>query len=163
MCISFRFMVIPASALGMVQLTATARNTIDVTGQDGPITVEVIAGGLGDTIPPGISLQTSSPSRMELKDSVKIQIEGTDDTQGAGIARVGYTVMAISPTRGDTLIQTDEVTYSPARTGSLSATFGFQPFNVDSLNLPDTMVFEIWAYAVDAEGNCAASTSGAIR
>ncbi|MCK5650102.1 MAG: hypothetical protein KAJ42_01940, partial [Gemmatimonadetes bacterium] len=151
-------MVIPSNALGPVQLTATARNSVDVPGQDGPLFLTVVAGGAGDAIAPRISLATESPDPMELGDSVIVEVEGADDSQGSGISRAGYTVLAISPTRGDTVVLSEEVTFDPARTGNLAEGFSFPPFNVDSLSLPDTLIFEITAYAFDAMGNCGAAT-----
>lgn len=150
-------MVIPSGAAGQVQLTATARNSVDIPGQDGPLFLLVVSGGGGDVIAPSISLASESPDPMELGDSVIVVVAGRDDTQGSGITRVGYTVLAISPSRGDTLVQSEEVTYDPARTGNISATLSFPPFNVDALSLPDTLIFEITAYAFDAAGNCAAA------
>jgi len=39
----------------------------------------------------------------------------------------------------------------------VSATFSFQPFNVDSLSLPDTLIFEITTWMQDAAGNVGVS------
>ena len=85
-----------------------------------------------------------------------LEVSGTDDTQGSGVAQIGYTVKGISPERGDTLVQTDNMTYSPARTGKQTTSFTFQPFNVDELNLPDTLIYEVTGWVVDGDGNCSA-------
>ncbi len=150
-------LVIPASAEGPLELTAVARSTLDVTGQDGPVRVIVTSGLAGDTIRPAARVVTSAPPRMELGDSVVVQVIGRDDTQGSGIQRVGYTAKAISPTRGDTLVRFQERTFTPPRTGVVSERFTFSPFNVDSLSLPDTLVFEVTGYLVDGNSNCAAA------
>ena len=42
----------------------------------------------------------------------------------------------------------------------MSETFKVPTFNVDSLNLPDTLLFEATGYLIDAQGNCAASVGG---
>ncbi len=150
---------IPSSARGAISVTASARNSLDVTGQDGPDTLNVIAGGVGDTIAPHMKETATAPDRMELQDTVLLQVSGADNTQGSGVQKVGYTVLAISARRGDTLVHTDSAVFSPARTGTVSKAFAFRPFNVDSLNLPDTLVFEMTSWMVDAAGNCAASST----
>ncbi len=146
---------IPESAIGLMQVTATARNSVDVSGQDGPLTLEVVPAGIGDTVRPMLKHTASSPERMEIPDSVTVAVTGTD--QGGGVAVSGYTVLAISPTRGETLVWTDSATFVPPRTGTVTRFFRFGTFNVDSLNLPDTLVFEITSWMKDAQGNCAAS------
>ncbi|MCJ7626947.1 MAG: hypothetical protein MUO50_01045, partial [Longimicrobiales bacterium] len=152
--------VIPNGIKGLIEITATARNGLAVPGQDGPIQLEVVDFQLGDATAPKLSVSVSSTPRLELKNPVTVVVSGADDTQGTGITRAGYTVKAISPRRGDTLVQSAEKSYSPPRTGNLSATFQFLPFNVDELNLPDTLVFEVTAWAIDGGGNCAAAVQG---
>jgi len=149
--------VIPVDADGPVQLTAIARSTLDVTGQDGPVGVIVASSLAGDTIRPVGRIAVSAPPRMELADSVVVQVIGRDNNQGSGIQRVGYTVRAVSPTRGDTIVATAERFFDPARTGIVAETFKFAPFNVDSLSLPDTLVFEVNGYLWDDGGNCIAA------
>ncbi|MHB1193359.1 MAG: YncE family protein [Longimicrobiales bacterium] len=146
---------IPVNTLGPLQITAIARNALDVAGQDGPLSMIVVPPGAGDTIRPVLRHVSSAPARMELQDSVTIQVTGTD--QGGGVAKVGYTVLAISPKRGDTLVASDSAAFDPARTGTVTRFFKFAPFNVDSLNLPDTLIYEITSWMRDAQGNCAAS------
>lgn len=146
---------IPESAIGPMFVTATARNALDVAGQDGPLTLNVIATGIGDTIAPILKHGSTAPDRMEFQDSVTITVNGTD--QGGGVAKVGYTVLGLSPTRGDTLIRADSAAFDPPRTGTVTKFFKFAPFNVDSLALPDTVVYEITTWMRDAQGNCAAA------
>ena len=69
-----------------------------------------------------------------------------------GLANVG-----ISPTRGDTLVISEDTTFASPRTGTVQQLFDFQVFNHDPLQLPDTMLYEVFGYSVDASGNCAAS------
>jgi hypothetical protein len=146
---------IRASALGPLQITAIARNSLDVSGQDGPLSMIVVPAGAGDTIRPVLKHISSAPARMELLDSVTVQVTGTD--VGGGVSKVGYTVLAISPKRGDTLVATDSAAFDPPRTGTVTRFFKFAPFNVDSLGLPDTLVYEVTSWMRDAQGNCAAS------
>lgn len=152
-------LVIPANVQGEITIVASARNTLDVRGESSPVTLTIAAEGGGDTIAPNLLIGATAPTRMETRDVVFLELSGSDDVQGSGIVRAGYTVLAISPARADTLIQYEEVGFDPPRTGNVNQNFGFEPFNVDSLNLPDTLVFEITGYFFDAEGNCAASVA----
>jgi DNA-binding beta-propeller fold protein YncE len=149
--------VVPAGITGTIEVLAVARNGLDVSGVDGPVTLNVVSEGGLDTIAPRLTHTTTAPERMELQDLVQVEITGSDDPQGTGVVAAGYTVLGISPAQGDTVVRSGEISYSPARTGSVSATFGFHPFNVDSLSLPDTVVFEITSWMTDASGNTAAS------
>jgi DNA-binding beta-propeller fold protein YncE len=154
--------LIPEGITGTVEVTASARNGLAVSGQDGPIELEVVDFEIGDETPPSLTIGVASTERLELDDAITVMVTGADDTQGAGIARAGYTVKAISPRRGDTLVQSGEKAYSPARTGNLSASFQFLPFNVDELALPDSLVFEVTGWAVDGDGNCAAAVEEGV-
>ncbi len=149
--------VIPPNITGEIQVTATARNGLAVSGQDGPVTLQIVDFEIGDETPPTLSVMTTSTPRLELDDPLTVTVTGSDNIQGSGIARVGYTVRAISPRRGVTVVQTGEQAFNPARTGNLSAEFDFIPFNVDELSLPDTLTFEVTGWAIDADGNCAAA------
>jgi DNA-binding beta-propeller fold protein YncE len=147
---------IPAGVTGNLQIMATARNAEDLVGQDA-LTVRVVAGGAGDVTRPTVRLQVSALPSLELKDSLYVLVSGNDDPQGSGIARVGYTVRAISPSRQDTLVRTGEQAYSPPRTGTVARQFAVPVFNVDTLNLPDTLVYEVTGYMIDEAGNCGAA------
>ena len=149
--------VIPAGTTGTMTITARAWNTLDVTGEAGPFTVTVTSAVGGDEVPPGVQLTMTSTERLEFQDLIDVVVTSVDDNQGSGIVRTGYTVLGISPRRGDTLIVSDEVIFASARTGTVVETFDFAVFNFDALQLPDTMVYEVFGYSVDASGNCAAS------
>jgi hypothetical protein len=153
--------VIPAGLKGQIRVTATARNGLAVSGQDGPITLEIVDSEIGDETPPALTVATLSTPRLELDDQLKVVVTGADNTQGSGIARVGYTVKSISARRGVEVVQSGEQAFNPARTGNVSVEFGFMPFNVDELGLPDTLTFEITGWAIDADGNCAAAVDDA--
>lgn len=151
--------VVPSGVTGIAEVTATARNGLDVTGQDGPVTLQIVSSGAEDEVLPTVTLAAAGNQRLETTDQISVTVSGEDDSQGSGITRVGYTVKAISPERGDTLVRFEEATFSPARTGQQTSTFKFRPFNVDTLHLPDTLVYEITGWAVDGNGNCAASVT----
>ncbi len=151
--------VIPAGITGEITATAEARNGLGVPGQDGPIPLLIVSSQIADAVPPSVQVAPTANARLELDDPITVVVSGADNTQGSGIARAGFTVKAISNLRGDTLTQTQEKTFTPARTGNLSSTFTFVPFNVDSLALPDTLVYEITGWMVDGDGNCAAAVT----
>ncbi len=150
--------VIPAGVQGDISVTATARNGLNVTGQDGPINLEIVSTAVQDQVPPTVTLVTTSNERLELDDVIAVAVSGADNPQGSGVSSAGYTVRAISPERGDTIVRTEQVNFSPARTGNLTSNFTFLPFNVDELSLPDTLIFEVTGWMVDGDGNCAAAT-----
>jgi len=151
--------VVPELAVGPLQVVASARSTLDVESIDGPVNLIVIDSNAADTIRPSGKIVADAPPRMELSDSVMVTVTGTDNTQGSGVQKVGYTAYSISPSRGDTLIRSGEREFDPARTGNVSEVFNFAPFNVDSLSLPDTLVFEVVGYLIDADGNCSAASA----
>ena len=148
---------IPAGVIGDITITARAWNTLDVIGQAGPFTLTVTAVAGGDTIPPLVGLLATSQERLELQDLVHVEVTAVDGNQGSGVVRVGYTALGISPRRGDTLFFSEEVSFASPRTGTVLQTFDFQVFNADPLALPDTLVYEVFGYAVDENGNCGAA------
>jgi hypothetical protein len=109
---------IPPGVVGTLTVRARAFNTLSVPGSDGPFDVDIVIGGTGDTIRPAAQLTVGSPDRMELQDVLTVEVKGRDNVLGDGITQMGYTVLGISPTRGDTLIRTETIT----TTGSSKST-----------------------------------------
>lgn len=151
---------IPAGLSGALDVSARARNTADIVGGDGPVRASVVTGGAGDAVPPTVRLEVSALPKLELSDSISVQVLGNDDAQGSGIVRAGYTVLAISESRRDTLTRTGSRDFSPARTGTVATEFRVPVFNVDSLALPDTLTYEVTGYLIDQAGNCSAAVDG---
>lgn len=149
-------LVIPSGITGSIRLEARAINVAGNPGSDGPITLNVVPVGVADQVPPRVRVQMTSPERLEIRDSIRVEVTGQDDDGGSGVVRAGYTALAISQLRQDTLVVSEERTFTPARTGTLTQAFRFQPFNVDSLSLPDTLIFEVTGYMLDQAGNCGA-------
>jgi len=150
-------LVIPSGLTGEITVEARALNTEGNPGSDGPITLRIVPVGQADQVAPRLQVRVQAPERLETSDSILVELTGSDDTQGSGVVRVGYTVLAISNVRGDTLVRSEERTFQPARTGTLTQRFHFAPFNVDSLSLPDTLIYEVTGYMVDQAGNCGAA------
>ena len=147
---------IPAGVTGQMTITARAWNSLDVIGQAGPLTLTVTAIAGGDTIAPLVQLNATSEDRLELQDLIHVEVNAQDNNQGSGVVAAGYTVLGISPRRGDTVSSTDQITFGP-RTGTVTMLFDFQVFNADALALPDTLVYEVFGWAVDDSGNCGVS------
>ena len=150
---------IPDGITGEIEILAIARNSLDVSGQDGPIRLRVVQGGGGDANAPSLSMTITSPTRLETKDSIRVAITAADDTQGSGIARVGVTVQALAPGRGVTETRVFIRDFDPPRTGTVTHTLAFEPFNIDPRILPDTLIFEFTGFAIDDAGNCAATVA----
>lgn len=149
-------LVIPAGVTGTLRLEARALNVAGNPGSDGPITLNIVPVGVADQVAPRVRVQVTAPQRLEIRDTLRVEVTGQDDDAGSGVVRAGYTALAISQLRQDTLVISEERTFTPARTGTLTQAFRFEPFNVDSLNLPDTLIFEVTGYMVDQAGNCGA-------
>ncbi len=150
---------LPLGTSGQLAVSVRAKNTLDVNGVDGPVTANVVQGTGGDTISPAVDVAVSALPSLELTDSIFVTVSGADDAQGSGITEAGFTVKAISPSRADTAIMSGVQTFTPARTGTVSRTFAFPVFNVDSLALPDTLIYEITGYMTDGADNCTASVA----
>ncbi len=150
---------IPAGISGALDISVRARNSADIVGGDGPVRASVVTGGAGDAVAPTTRLEVAALPKLELTDSLLVQVLGNDDAQGSGIIRAGYTVLAISNARQDTVVRSGSRDFQPARTGTVAAQFSVPVFNVDSLALPDTLIYEVTGYLIDQAGNCAAAVS----
>ncbi len=150
---------IPAGLSGSLDVSVRARNAVDIVGGDGPVRAAVVTGGAGDAVPPTARLEVSALPKLEMTDSLVVQVLGNDDAQGSGIIRAGYTVVAISNARQDTVVRSGTRDFTPPRTGTVATQFAVPVFNVDSLSLPDTLIYEVTGYLIDQAGNCAAAVS----
>jgi hypothetical protein len=150
---------IPPTARGTLNVTARGRNGQGLEGLDGPVPLTVVEGTAGDTISPTVRLSVSVADFLELQDSAVVIVAGSDDDQGTGVTVIGYTILATSAHRGDTIIS-DQVTFSSGRTGVLSREFNVAIPKVDSLTLPDTLRYEVHGFMIDAAGNCGAAVDG---
>jgi hypothetical protein len=157
-------LVTPEGASGTVQVSATAKNGLLIEADAGPLNLTLAPTEAGDDVAPRVSFTSSSSPRLELDDPITVNVVGVDNTQGSGVIRTGFTVKAISPRRSDTTWYADTVAYDQARSGTQSETFTFLPPMgqqfVDSLNLPDTILYEFTGWTYDGEGNCSAAIMG---
>jgi hypothetical protein len=151
---------IPAGALGRLTVEASARNALDAPGRGQAVSVDVTAAGAADTVAPTVRVLASGTTRMELDDRVRVTVQARDNSGGSGLARVGVTVLALRTKAGDTLVAPFDTTFAVPRTGEVVREFSFSPrFRADSLALPDTVIFHVHAWALDAAGNCAAAVA----
>lgn len=150
---------VPEDASGTIEVVARAVNAQGLPGVDGPVSLSVVEGDPDDEISPTVSISMDAAPRLELTDSIDVLVSGSDDRQGSGLVAVGYTLMATSESRGDTVVS-DRVEFDAPRGGTVNRTFRVPIVRVDSLALPDSVRYEVWGFAVDAQGNCAAAVSG---
>lgn len=150
---------LPEGADGTLTLSAAAQNVFGAVGRAATIQIEVTSAAPPDTTPPGVGLDIVAMPRMEVTDSLRITVSATDDAGGGGVRRIGITALAINLARRDTLARVDSVVYTTPTVGTAVAEFRLPPFNIDPQALPDTVIFEVHAFAQDSAGNCAASVT----
>lgn len=147
--------VLPAGAEGTLELRAVAHSTAAIEpGRTGTVTVAVQTDAAPDDTPPFVGLTLDVPQRMEMTDSVRARVTA-HDPNGSGVKQVGITVLALNG--ADTLSITRSIDFPIARRGMTVQNIAFAPFNVDPFALPDSVIFEVHAFAVDDAGNCAAA------
>jgi len=152
--------VIPAGVEGVLELSATGRNTLDEPGATEVLSLPVALSGGNDTEAPFLSLDVAAAQRLEVTDGLEVTITARDAPGGSGLDRVGVAVIGINGADTLALRPRETAAFTPARTGTVVRTFAFTPEQfVDTLSLPDTVVFRIHAFAVDASDNCAAAVS----
>ncbi|MDP2576909.1 MAG: hypothetical protein Q8W48_04310, partial [Candidatus Palauibacterales bacterium] len=163
---------IPSGNLGTLTITAEAINLNSISAF-ASISVTVAQVVTGDTIPPVVSMVVSGgvqrrlaeAARMEADDSLIVDVVAADNE--SAVTRIGVTFVIKNATLGgdvsDTIFQ-DSI-LSPAISGTVPIRFVLVPDSLplalfDSNVLPDTLFFEITAWAFDAASpaaNCGAT------
>jgi hypothetical protein len=163
-------LTLPATA-GDLEITALARNTDGITNRTRTVRVTVASATDLDDEAPRVGLQVFAPERVELTDSIRIQVSARDEEGGTGVVRLGVTALATSLEGGADIVWHRVHTFDTPRSTLATHTF---VVGIDSLyallgagfaadlSLPDTLQFEFHAIAVDAAGNCAAATGTAL-
>jgi hypothetical protein len=159
---------VPAEAEGPAVVSATAINTQGGVAEAEPVEFNV---ALVDSIAPRVSIQvrgllnegldtvsvrTADRLRLELRDSLLVDVTALDNPGGSGIRLVGVSAVVASSTRTDTLALGLSRDLGVARADTVVEAFTIPPPFADSLNLPDSMDIEIYGWTVDAGGNCSA-------
>jgi len=152
--------VIPPGITGRVNLSVTARSALGVLGQAGPFRLTIVSGEPVDTTAPQVAQTVIAGDRLELTDSIEVQVEGTDNSEGTGIVSLGVTLRGFSELGGDTLVETRTIDFAEGQSGITERIFRLAPFNVNPIALPERLIYQVASFAVDASGNCAATASG---
>ncbi|HET9985552.1 MAG TPA: Ig-like domain-containing protein [Longimicrobiales bacterium] len=156
------------TATGTVTLNAYAWNRRGIGGRvASPVSVLVVtSGGGADVQRPQIRLNVSAAPRMELGDSVVVNVTAQDNGT-AGVKRVGILAFVRNNLDGlpsDTVPVALDSAFATPQAGQPGATFRFalKDFHLDeaTLTFPQNNArMEFFAFAVDAAGNCGASVS----
>jgi hypothetical protein len=159
------------SQTGTIQLRAQVFNSLGVRGttSNAPI-VNITELLSGDTIPPRVQRILISPDRIELNDSIRVRVTGTDDA-GSGITRLGAVVITI-PANESALVPRDTFfmrsrEFSPPLGGTPDTTFSFQLSDVyketGAARFPLPFTIQVHAFAIDAQNLCGASVQESIQ
>lgn len=156
--------VLPPGATGTLEIRLAAWNVLGIGTRTAQPLRFPVSLPEADQMGPSVSVELSAPPRMELADRVRVRVTARDNDGGSGIARLGVTALAInvrSAFVADTvpLGPRLDTTYAIPQQGVVVKEFSFGPFNVDPLLLPDTLRFQVHAFAVDSAGNCAAAVA----
>ncbi len=163
---------IPSGNLGTLTITAEAINLNSISAF-ASITVTVAEEVADDQTPPSVSMLVSGgvqrrldeAARMETDDSLLVAVTASDDE--TAVTRVGVTYVISNATAGGDASVTifQDSVLNPAVSGTVPITFALVPDSLplsvfDPSNLPDTLFFEITAWAFDAaspSANCGAT------
>ncbi|NJD11722.1 MAG: hypothetical protein FIB01_15220 [Gemmatimonadetes bacterium] len=152
---------------GNLSLQAFVWNTLGVRGSmSAPvaITVSTVASGA----PPKVRRTFEAADRVEMGDSIRIHVTGTD-VGGGGIIRLGAVVIAI-PAGEDATLARDTFyfstpPFSPARGGTPDTVFVLQlreTYNeLSTTKFPLGFTFQVHAFAVDSQTRCGAAVQEA--
>lgn len=141
---------VPTGATGEVKLEVTATNRAGVMARAGNVAVTVGT----DVVPPTVTLVVDSmPTRMELMDSVRVRVQALENAGGSGVALRGATVLQVTST--GQVIQRINAVIATLDSATIRVSFA-APARADSL--PADRYFEIYGFAQDSAGNCAAAT-----
>jgi hypothetical protein len=160
---------IPQGASGALTITAEAINLNTISGF-AQITVTVAQEVSGDTVPPTVSMlvsggvqrRTNEPPRMEIDDSLRFNLVATDNE--TALTRIGMTIVVLNQRDGGAVTETitlDSI-LDPAVSGSVPHTFTITPGTLPAslfseADIPDTLFFDLTAWAIDAASNCGAT------
>ncbi|MEX0908043.1 MAG: Ig-like domain-containing protein [Gemmatimonadota bacterium] len=150
---------------GDLTLNARVWNQNRVMGAGQQVTVQVRTGAAVDTEAPLVARAVTSPTRLELGDSIEVTVEATDGA-GSGITRMGIVLTAAADTLGaQHTFYRSTVVFDPPLSGTPERRFYVslgEEFSETQLRFPRTFTVHVHAFAVDDAGNCGASVSAAM-
>ena len=148
---------------GNLSLQAFVWNTAGVRGaMSAPVMINVSPTATG--APPKVRRTFEAPDRVELGDSIRIHVMGTD-VGGGGIIRLGAVVIAIPAGESGSLVRDtfyfSTPAYSPPRGGTPDTTFVLQLreaySELSTTHFPLPFTFQVHAYAIDSQNRCGAA------
>ncbi len=151
-----------AEAINLNTISAFSQITVQVADQ---IANDSIAPIVSMLVTGGVQRRPSEPPRMEVDDSLLINIVAID--QETAITRVGVTLVVTNARVGGAVTTTifEDNLFSPAISGSVPITFAITPEDprlatvFTAADVPDTLFFEVTAWAFDGASvaNCGAT------
>ena len=157
----------PDSAVDVTFL-ATARNATSTIMAWDAVTVRVeTAAVVTDTAAPTVSVDLTTGDRIELTDSLNVVVSGKD---ASGLDSMAMTLVAMHTAASDTLVFDSTIAFASPMSGTVRGTFRFDMRQVyrrinallpATVTLPDTVSFQLYAFAYDPHGNCGAAALGA--
>lgn len=104
-----------------------------------------------------VSLSVPDEPAVPLGDSLPVTVSFSADPRSGGITRVGVTALAIHGGGRDTLVLRASRSFASPRTGSGRVSVVLHPIPRESTGVPRELTLEVFAYAVAANGACAAA------
>ena len=149
---------LPSNQTGGLELRARARNTFGAVSAFDAVSLSVEE---LDTVAPTVARTAIVPSRIEVTDSIRVAVGARDNSGGTGIARVGATIVVARTAPVDTFVVSQFVDVVPSAGGTVVRTFDFAPTFIDAAQLPADLSVQVYGFALDEAGNCAAAVSDA--
>lgn len=120
----------------------------------------------GPTQPPGepgvnLSISLGVGDRIELTDSIRVELEAFDPSGASGIDRLGYTLV-VTLEDGNRQAVTGETTFPAAAAGdTVSASFTLAPTWLTAATVPQGFELQAYGYAFNRAGECRAAVPDA--
>ncbi len=158
--------VMPSSA-GPVTVAARAKNATSNIVARNSVTLTVVSTAVVDTVAPTATIDWVTADRMELTDTMAVVVTGKDP---GGIDSLAVTIVGLNTATPDTLVYDSTIVFPATLGGTVRGTFLFDLRTMyariaallpDTVTLPDTIAFQAYGFAYDADGNCGAAAFGA--
>jgi hypothetical protein len=130
-----------------------------LSGCDGDTLLEPGERGPADGTPGiQVALEVQAPDRMEITDSIRIQITALDPAAVSGMARIGYTAVVHLDGGSSRQAFSAEVAIPQGAPGdTVTAAFTVAPDWLTPSGLPTSFDLEIYGWAFNRSGDCAAA------
>lgn len=146
---------VPFGVAGDVAFEAFAMNRYRATVEPAATTSRIVQ---QDTIRPTVTLQAPAfPARVELRDTLRVQVQAADDQHGVGIVRAGVTV---TDTEGPV---TSTYALDFPSLATVDTTFRIPVAALPGQPTARVRNLTVVAWAIDAAGNCTAVGAGGAQ